>query len=462
MTAPPARVDASLIEELRGIVGDRLSTAMAVREQHGRDEFFSPLFPPEAVVFAETTAEVSAIVAACARHHAPVIPFGTGTSVEGHFAAIRGGVTIDLGRMERIVAINAADMDATVEAGVTRKRLNAELRDTGLFFPVDPGADASLGGMAATRASGTSTVRYGAMRENVIAMTVVLADGAVIRTARRARKSSAGYDLTRLFVGSEGTLGVITEVTVRLHPIPEAIAAAVVSFADVGAAVGAVVDTIQAAVPIARIELLDEVQMAACNAFSNLDYPEQPTLFLEFHGTEAGVAEQVETVEEICAEYGGGDFRWTARTEDRDRLWSARHDAAYAAKALRPGCRVWPTDVCVPISRLTECIVETREDLDASGLTAPIVGHVGDGNFHVAFVIDPDDGSEIAEVKRLNDRLIKRALAMDGTCTGEHGIGLGKLDHLEAEHGPAVDVMRSIKRALDPADIMNPGKTVRL
>ncbi len=462
MTAQPARVDASLIEELRGIVGDRLSTAMAVREQHGRDEFFSPLFPPEAVVFAETTAEVSAIVAACARHHAPVIPFGTGTSVEGHFAAIRGGVTIDLGRMERIVAINAADMDATVEAGVTRKRLNAELRDTGLFFPVDPGADASLGGMAATRASGTSTVRYGAMRENVIAMTVVLADGAVIRTARRARKSSAGYDLTRLFVGSEGTLGVITEVTVRLHPIPEAIAAAVVSFADVGAAVGAVVDTIQAAVPIARIELLDEVQMAACNAFSNLDYPEQPTLFLEFHGTEAGVAEQVETVEEICAEYGGGDFRWTARTEDRDRLWSARHDAAYAAKALRPGCRVWPTDVCVPISRLTECIVETREDLDASGLTAPIVGHVGDGNFHVAFVIDPDDGSEIAEVKRLNDRLIKRALAMDGTCTGEHGIGLGKLDHLEAEHGPAVDVMRSIKRALDPADIMNPGKTVRL
>ena len=462
MTAQPVRVDASLIEELRGIVGDRLSTAMAVREQHGRDEFFSPLFPPEAVVFAETTAEVSAIVAACARHHAPVIPFGTGTSVEGHFAAIRGGVTIDLGRMERIVAINAADMDATVEAGVTRKRLNAELRDTGLFFPVDPGADASLGGMAATRASGTSTVRYGAMRENVIAMTVVLADGAVIRTARRARKSSAGYDLTRLFVGSEGTLGVITEVTVRLHPIPEAIAAAVVSFADVGAAVGAVVDTIQAAVPIARIELLDEVQMAACNAFSNLDYPEQPTLFLEFHGTEAGVAEQVETVEEICAEYGGGDFRWTARTEDRDRLWAARHDAAYAAKALRPGCRVWPTDVCVPISRLTECIVETRNDLDASGLTAPIVGHVGDGNFHVAFVIDPDDGSEIAEVKRLNDRLIKRALAMDGTCTGEHGIGLGKLDHLEAEHGPAVDVMRSIKRALDPADIMNPGKTVRV
>jgi D-lactate dehydrogenase (cytochrome) len=316
--------------------------------------------------------------------------------------------------------------------------------------------------MAATRASGTSTVRYGAMRENVIAMTVVLADGAVIRTGRRARKSSAGYDLTRLFVGSEGTLGVITEVTVRLHPIPEAIAAAVVSFADVGAAVGAVVDTIQAAVPIARIELLDEVQMAACNAFSGLDYPEQPTLFLEFHGTEAGVAEQVETVEEICGEHGGGDFRWTARTEDRDRLWAARHDAAYAAKALRPGCRVWPTDVCVPISRLTECIVETRDDLDASGLTAPIVGHVGDGNFHIAFVVDPDDASEIAEAKRLNDRLIKRALAMDGTCTGEHGIGLGKLDHLEAEHGPAVDVMRSIKRALDPADIMNPGKTVRV
>jgi len=462
MTAQPARVDASLIEELRGIVGDRLSTAMAVREQHGRDEFFSPLFPPEAVVFAETTKEVSAIVKACARHRAPVIPFGTGTSVEGHFAAVEGGVTIDLSRMERIVQINAADMDATVEAGVTRKRLNAELRDTGLFFPVDPGADASLGGMAATRASGTSTVRYGAMRENVIAMTVVLADGTVIRTGRRARKSSAGYDLTRLFVGSEGTLGVITEVTVRLHPIPEAIAAAVVSFADVGSAVGAVVDTIQAAVPIARIELLDEVQMAACNAFSELDYPEQPTLFLEFHGTEAGVAEQVETVEEICREYGGGDFRWTARTEDRDRLWAARHDAAYAAKALRPGSRVWPTDVCVPISRLTECIVETRNDLDTSGLTAPIVGHVGDGNFHIAFVVDPDDAAEIAEAKRLNERLVERALAMDGTCTGEHGIGLGKLDYMAAEHGPAVDVMRSIKRALDPNHIMNPGKTVRL
>jgi len=462
MTAHPARVDASLIEELRGIVGERLSTAMAVREQHGRDEFFSPLFPPEAVVFAESTEEVSAMVKACARHHAPVIPFGTGTSVEGHFAAVEGGVTIDLSRMERIVQINAADMDATVEAGVTRKRLNAELRDTGLFFPVDPGADASLGGMAATRASGTNTVRYGAMRENVIAMTVVLADGTVIRTGRRARKSSAGYDLTRLFVGSEGTLGVITEVTVRLHPIPEAIAAAVVSFADVGAAVGAVVDTIQAAVPIARIELLDEVQMAACNAFSDLDYPEQPTLFLEFHGTEAGVAEQVATVEEICGEYGGGDFRWTARTEDRDRLWTARHDAAYAAKALRPGSRVWPTDVCVPISRLTECIVETRNDLDASRVIAPIVGHVGDGNFHIAFVVDPDDALEIAEVKRLNDRLIKRALAMDGTCTGEHGIGLGKLDYMAAEHGPAVEVMRSIKRALDPNHIMNPGKVVRL
>ena len=462
MTVQPVRVDASLIEELRAIVGDRLSTAMAVREQHGRDEFFSPLYPPEAVVFALTTAEVSAVVKACARHGAPVIPFGTGTSVEGHFAPVKGGVTIDLSRMDRIVAINAADMDATVEAGVTRKRLNQELRDTGLFFPIDPGADASLGGMAATRASGTNAVRYGTMREGVVALAVVLADGTVIRTARRARKSSAGYDLTRLFVGAEGTLGVITEVTVRLHAIPEAIAAAVVSFPAVGEAVAAVVDTIQAAVPIARIELLDEVQMAACNAFSHLDYPEQPTLFLEFHGTDAGVAEQVATVEALCRDHGGGDFRWTARTEDRDRLWAARHDAAYAAKALRPGSRVWPTDVCVPISRLTECIVETRRDIDAGTLIAPIVGHVGDGNFHVAFVIDPDDAAEIAEVKRLNDRLIKRALAMDGTCTGEHGIGLGKLDYLALEHGPAVAVMQAIKRALDPNDIMNPGKTVRL
>ncbi len=461
MTAIPVRVDATLLEELAGIVGDhRLSTAMVVREQHGRDDFFNPVCPPEAVVFAESTDEVAAVVAACARHGAPVIAFGTGTSVEGHIAAVEGGVSIDLGRMDRIVAVHAEDMDVTVEAGVTRTTLNEHLRDTGLFFPIDPGADASLGGMAATRASGTNAVRYGTMRDNVVALTVVLADGQVIRTARRARKSSAGYDLTRLFVGSEGTLGVITEVTLRLHPIPEAIAAAVVSFDDVGAAVDTVVETIQSAVPMARMELLDAVTMDAVNRYSNLDYPAQPTLFLEFHGTEAGVQEQAETVRKICNDHGGGDFSWTLRAEERDRLWKARHMVVYAVKAIKPGRQFWATDVCVPISRLTECIAETRRDIAAGTLFAPIVGHVGDGNFHLAIMIDPDDQAEIAEARSLNERLVERALAMDGTCTGEHGIGIGKLDHMAAEHGPALDVMRAVKKALDPHNIMNPGKVI--
>jgi len=460
MTTQPVRVDATLLNELAGIVGDRLSTAIAVREQHGRDDFFNPVCPPEAVVFAESTAEVAAVVAACARHRAPVIAFGTGTSVEGHIAAVEGGITIDLGRMDRIVAVLAEDMDVTVEAGVTRNTLNKYLRDTGLFFPIDPGADASLGGMAATRASGTNAVRYGTMRDNVVALTVVLADGRVIRTARRARKSLAGYDLTRLFVGSEGTLGVITEVTLRLHPIPEAIAAAVVSFPDVGSAVDAVVETIQGAVPMARMELLDALTMDAVNRYSTLDYPVQPTLFLEFHGTDAGVKEQAETVQQICREHGGGGFRWTLKTEERDRLWKARHMVVYAVKALRPGRKFWATDVCVPISRLTECIAETRRDIEAGTLFAPIVGHVGDGNFHLAIMVDSDNEAEIAEARRLNHRLVDRALAMDGTCTGEHGIGLGKLDHMAAEHGPALDVMRAVKRALDPDNIMNPGKVV--
>jgi len=454
------RVDDGLIGELREIVGDRLTTSAAVREQHGRDESYHPAAPPEAVVFAETTEEVAAVVAACARHGAPVIPFGTGTSLEGHVSAVEGGVCIDLNSMDRILAVNAEDMDVTVETGVTRKRLNAELRDTGLFFPVDPGADASLGGMTATRASGTNAVRYGTMRENVLALTVVLADGRVIRTSRRARKSAAGYDLTRLFVGSEGTLGVITEVTLRLHPIPEAISAAVVSFPALGAAVDSVITTIQSAVPIARIELLDEVQMDAVNRYSDLDYPLQPTLFLEFHGTTEGVREQAETVEAICADHGGGDFRWALLQEDRDRLWNARHVAAYAAAALRPGSKLWATDVCVPISRLTECIVETRADIDASGLIAPIVGHVGDGNFHLVLLVDPSNDAEIADAHALNDRLVARALAMDGTCTGEHGVGLGKMKFMAAEHGDGVDVMRAVKQALDPQGIMNPGKIV--
>ncbi len=460
MTAGPARVDAHLLDELAGIVGDRLSTAMAVREQHGRDDFFNPVCPPEAVVFAESTDEVAAVVAACARHRAPVIAFGTGTSVEGHIAAVEGGVTIDLSRMNRIVTVHGEDMDAVVEAGVSRNALNEHLRDTGLFFPIDPGADASLGGMAATRASGTNAVRYGTMRDNVVALTVVLADGRVIHTARRARKSSAGYDLTRLFVGSEGTLGVITEVTLRLHPIPEAIAAAVVSFTDVAGAVETAVETIQSAVPIARMELLDEITMDAVNRYSDLDYPAQPTLFLEFHGTGAGVKEQAETVRAICADHGGGDFRWTLKTEERDRLWKARHMVVYAVKALRPGRKFWATDVCVPISRLTECIAETRRDIEAGSLTAPLLGHVGDGNFHLAIMVDPDNQMEIAEARRLNHRLVERALAMEGTCTGEHGVGIGKLDHMAAEHGPALDVMRALKHALDPHNIMNPGKVI--
>jgi D-lactate dehydrogenase (cytochrome) len=349
-----------------------------------------------------------------------------------------------------------------VQAGVTRKQLNTHLRDTGLFFPIDPGADASLGGMAATRASGTNAVRYGTMRENVLALTVVLADGRVIRTARRARKSAAGYDLTRLFVGSEGTLGVITEVTLRLQGIPEAVSAAVCPFATLEDAVNAVVVTIQSGVPVARIELADALTMRAVNAYSDLDHAEAPTLFFEFHGTEAGVAEQAETVQAIAGEFGGGDFRWATRTEERNRLWQARHDSYYAALALAPGKQGFATDVCVPISRLAECIEETQKDLAASPVMAPLVGHVGDGNFHLVYLVDPEKEDEIAEAKRLNERMVMRAIAMDGTCTGEHGIGYGKLDFLQAEHGEALGVMRQLKTALDPDNIMNPGKIIRV
>ena len=365
-------------------------------------------------------------------------------------------------QMNRIVRVNAEDLDATVEAGVTRKQLNEHLRDTGLFFPIDPGADASLGGMAATRASGTNAVRYGTMRENVLSLTVVLADGRIIRTARRARKSAAGYDLTRLFVGSEGTLGIITELTVRLYGIPEAISAAVCAFPTLEAAVDSVILTIQSAVPVARIELLDESQMDAINKYSKLDHKVAPTLFFEFHGSPAGVAEQAETVKAIAAEHGGDDFRWATTPEARSKLWQARHDAYYAALALRPGSKGWATDVCVPISRLAECIRETKQDLAQSPLPSALVGHVGDGNFHLVFMIDPNQPEEIAEANRLNDRMVARALAMDGTSTGEHGVGYGKMDFLIAEHGEAVSVMRMIKKALDPLNIMNPGKIVRV
>jgi len=462
MTAEPVELSDDLLDELRGIVEQRLSTSAAVRDQHGRDESFHPSHPPGAVVFAKSTEEVSAVVKACAARRGPVIPFGTGTSLEGHVAALKGGVCIDLTQMDEILEVNAEDLDVTVQPGVRRKQLNEYLRDTGLFFPIDPGADASLGGMTATRASGTNAVRYGTMRENVLSLSVALADGRIIRTARRARKSAAGYDLTRLFVGSEGTLGVITEITLRLYGIPEAMSAAVASFPDLESAVNTVILTIQSGIPVARIELLDDVQMDAVNKYSGLDYPVQPTLFFEFHGSQAGVAEQAEMVEEIAGDLGSADFQWTTKAEDRNRLWQARHDAYYAALALRPGAKGMATDVCVPISRLAECILETRKDIDQLGLLAPIVGHVGDGNFHLVILMDPDDADEMARVEALNERMVMRAIAMDGTCTGEHGVGYGKMDFLTAEHGEAVSVMRAMKTALDPDNIMNPGKIVRV
>ncbi|HEY2539979.1 MAG TPA: FAD-linked oxidase C-terminal domain-containing protein [Stellaceae bacterium] len=454
--------DPSLLAALRALLGDRLSTSAAVCAQHGKDESYHPAHAPDAVAFPRSTVEVAAIVKLCAEHDTPVIAFGTGTSLEGQVAALRGGISVDMSQMNRILRVNAEDLDATVEAGVTRKQLNEGLRDTGLFFPIDPGADASLGGMAATRASGTNAVRYGTMRENVLCLTVVLADGRVIRTARRARKSAAGYDLTRLFVGSEGTLGIITELTVRLYGIPEAISAAVCAFPSLEDAVNTVIATIQLGVLVARIELLDEAQMAAINKYSKLDHKVAPTLFFEFHGSPSGVAEQSETVKSIAADNGGEGFRWATTPEERSKLWQARHDAYYAALALRPGSKGWATDVCVPISRLAQCIRETKQDLSQSSLPSALVGHVGDGNFHLVFMIDPNRPEEIAEAARLNSRMVTRALAMEGTCTGEHGIGYGKMDFLVAEHGEAISVMRMIKRALDPNDLLNPGKIVRL
>ena len=447
---------------LRQRLGDRLSTSTAVCDQHGKDESYHQPHSPDAVAFAQSTEEVAEIVRLCAQYETPIIPFGTGTSLEGHVAALKGGICIDMSQMNRILRVGAEDLDVTVEAGVTRKQLNEHLRDTGLFFPVDPGADASLGGMAATRASGTNAVRYGTMRENVLALTVVLPDGRIIHTSRRPRKSAAGYDLTRLFVGSEGTLGVITEVTVRLYGIPEAISAAVCAFPLIDAAVNTVILTIQSGVPVARIELLDEAQMDAINKYSKLDHKVAPTLFFEFHGTTAGVAEQVEMVKDIAAEHGGEDFRWATTQEERSKLWQARHDAYYAALALRPGSKGWATDVCVPISRLAQCIAETKSDLAQSSVPSALAGHVGDGNFHLIFMIDPNCPEEIAEASRLNDRMVTRALEMDGTCTGEHGIGYGKMDFLFAEHGEAVEVMASIKRAIDPQNLMNPGKIMRI
>ncbi|CAO3354291.1 FAD-linked oxidase C-terminal domain-containing protein [Azospirillum palustre] len=461
-TQPRAALTEEARAELSALLGDRFTTSLPVREHHGKDESYHTPFPPDGVAFANSTEEVSAIVKICAKHKLPIIPFGTGTSLEGGIAALAGGITIDLSGMQQILRVSPEDLDVTVQAGVTRKQLNEHLRDTGLFFPIDPGANASLGGMSATRASGTNAVRYGTMRENVLGLTVVLADGRVIKTGGRARKSAAGYDLTRLFVGSEGTLGIITEVTLKLYGIPEAISSAVCAFSTIKGAVDTVIQTIQVGVPVARIELLDEVQIDAVNKYSKLDYAVAPTLFFEFHGTEAGVKEQAEMVAAIAAEHGGMEFAWATRPEDRSKLWQARHDAYYAALALRPGSKGWPTDVCVPISRLADCILETKQDLAESNMLAPMVGHVGDGNFHLVYVLDPENPAELSEAQRLADKMVTRALEMGGTCTGEHGIGYGKMAFLEQETGEAFNVMGDLKRAFDPDNLLNPGKVVRV
>jgi len=450
------------VAEIRQLLGDRLSTSAAVREQHGKDQTWNPGAPPDAVAFARSTEEVRKIVLICGKYDTPVIAYGTGTSLEGHFSAPFGGVSIDLSGMNRILEMNAGDLDCRVEAGVTRKQLNAELRHLGLFFPVDPGADASLGGMTATRASGTNAVRYGTMRDNVLNVTAVMANGEVIRTGSRARKSSAGYDLTRLMVGSEGTLGVITEVALRLYGIPESIVAAVCPFPTVEACCNATITAIQIGLPVARIELVDAEHVKAINAYSQLDLAVKPTLFLEFHGTAASAQEQAETFAAIAEEQGGGPFSRASREEERQKLWQARHDAFWATKALMPGKEAFATDVCVPISRLAECVAETQQDLAANGLYGPIVGHVGDGNFHVVLYCDRSDAGEVRRVKDAYGRLIDRAIAMGGTSTGEHGIGAGKMAYLEKEHGPALAFMRDIKRALDPRNIMNPGKNAAL
>lgn len=454
---------AAVTQALAARFGNRLVISLAVRQQHGHTLTWIPNQPPDAVIFPQNTEEVSEIVKLCAAHGVPVIAFGTGTSLEGHVNAPFGGVCIDMSQMKRIIAVHAEDLDVVVEAGVTRKELNEHLRDQGLMFPIDPGADASIGGMAATRASGTNAVRYGTMKDNVLALKAVMADGSIVKTSTRARKTSAGYDLTRLLVGSEGTLGIITEVTLKLHGIPEAIAAGVCPFPSVKAACDATILTIQTGLPVARIELLDDVMIRGVNLHAKLGLPETTMLFVEFHGTEAGVAEQSQRFGEIAAEYGGGPFEWATKAEDRSKLWQARHDAYWAAKALRPGFDSVATDVCVPISQLAECVEETKRDIEASGLIAPIAGHVGDGNFHTQPLVDLNDKAEVERAQTFIDRLVKRALAMGGTCTGEHGVGQKKMKYLEQEHGAeALAVMRTLKRGLDPQNILNPGKIVVL
>jgi D-lactate dehydrogenase (cytochrome) len=440
--------------------GERLVRSEAVRQQHGHTLTWLANQPPDAVVFVETTDEVVEVVRICGEHRVPVIPFGTGSSLEGHVNAPGGGISVDLSRMNQVIAVHAEDLDCVVQPGVTRKDLNEYLRDTGLFFPIDPGAEASLGGMAATRASGTNAVRYGTMRDNVLNLTAVMPDASVVKTGHRAKKSSAGYDLTRLLVGSEGTLGVITELTVKLHGIPEAISGGVCPFKSVEDACNAVIMTIQTGIPVARIELLDALQVKACNAYSKLGLEETPTLFLEFHGTPASVKEQSEMFGEIAADCGAGTFVWETTPEARNRLWKARHDVYWSATALRPGAKPIATDACVPISRLAECVTETIADIERTGLVAPIVGHVGDGNFHVTMLVDVEDAGEVERAEEFVGRLNMRAIGMDGTCTGEHGVGQGKMKYLAAEHGNGLAVMKAIKRAIDPTNIMNPGKIV--
>src|SRR3954452_13473258 len=451
------------IRDLKELLGARCSDTDSVREHHSHGESYHPPAAPDVVCFPSTTGEVAAIAAIASRYQLPIVPFGAGTSLEGHVQALSGGITIDLREMKRILRIGTEDLDVTVEAGVTRLQLAKALRNTGLMFPIDPGADATIGGRAAPRAACTTAVRYGTMRETVLALTAVLADGRVIHAGTRARKSSAGYDLTRLFVGSEGTLGVITDVPVRLHPIPEAVAAAVCAFDTIKGAVDTVIATIQLGVPVARIELLDDAQVDAVNRYSKTSYAVAPTLFFEFHGdTDRYVSEQAAAVEALASERGGRGFEGATRLEDRERLWQARHNVHFAALALRPGCRSWATDVCVPISRLSECVVETKGDHANVAFPVCLVGHAGDGNFHMIYLLDPACEEELAEARRLNDRMVARALAMGGTCTGEHGVGYGKMKFLEAEHGEGVEVMRAIKRALDPHNRMNPGKVVSI
>jgi D-lactate dehydrogenase (cytochrome) len=458
----PAAI-AAVIAGLAASFGNRLVTSQAVREQHGNTLTWVPNQPPDAVVFPQTTEDVQKIVRICASRGVAIIPFGTGTSLEGHINAPHGGVSIDFRDMNNVLAVHAEDLDCVIEPGVTRKALNEHLRDRGLFFPIDPGADASLGGMAATRASGTNAVRYGTMKDNVLAMKVVMANGEVMTTSRRAKKSAAGYDLNHLMIGSEGTIGIITELTLKLSGIPEAIASGVCPFPSVDAACNATIHTIQSGIPVARIELLDALQIKAVNAYSKLSLPEVPMLFVEFHGTDASVAEQSERFGEIAREQGGGPFDWATKPEDRSKLWQARHDGYFAARHLRPGASAFATDVCVPISRLAECVNATQRETAELKLVAPLLGHVGDGNFHLTLLVDMDDADEVKRAKILMERLVELALSMDGTCTGEHGVGQGKMKYLLAEHGaPALAAMAAIKRALDPQNIMNPGKIVAL